>query len=135
MRVHMRSNPCLTCGACCVFFRVSFYWGEADPAMGGAVPAELTEDLTGFRRCMMGTNRAKPFCIALLGSVGEAVRCSIYPDRPSPCRKTGVQWAAGSLEIETEELQRCDRARSAWGLPPLSLLLGSDGSFTPRKAS
>ncbi|MDX1269447.1 MAG: YkgJ family cysteine cluster protein, partial [Oceanisphaera sp.] len=21
-------NPCLTCGACCAFFRVSFYWGE-----------------------------------------------------------------------------------------------------------
>ncbi|MEG6657786.1 YkgJ family cysteine cluster protein, partial [Pseudomonas aeruginosa] len=21
-------NPCLTCGACCAHFRVSFYWGE-----------------------------------------------------------------------------------------------------------
>ncbi|HGC1012017.1 TPA: YkgJ family cysteine cluster protein, partial [Escherichia coli] len=19
-------NPCITCGACCAFFRVSFYW-------------------------------------------------------------------------------------------------------------
>ncbi|EGM7481565.1 YkgJ family cysteine cluster protein, partial [Escherichia coli] len=19
-------NPCMTCGACCAFFRVSFYW-------------------------------------------------------------------------------------------------------------
>ncbi|EEX7666747.1 YkgJ family cysteine cluster protein, partial [Escherichia coli] len=23
-------NPCMTCGACCAFFRVSFYWAEAD---------------------------------------------------------------------------------------------------------
>ncbi|EGR9493162.1 YkgJ family cysteine cluster protein, partial [Escherichia coli] len=22
-------NPCMTCGACCAFFRVSFYWAEA----------------------------------------------------------------------------------------------------------
>ncbi|MBB8903342.1 YkgJ family cysteine cluster protein, partial [Escherichia coli] len=22
-------NPCITCGACCAFFRVSFYWAEA----------------------------------------------------------------------------------------------------------
>ncbi|EFG2122847.1 YkgJ family cysteine cluster protein, partial [Escherichia coli] len=21
-------NPCMTCGACCAFFRVSFYWAE-----------------------------------------------------------------------------------------------------------
>ena len=23
-------NPCMTCGACCAFFRVSFYWAEAN---------------------------------------------------------------------------------------------------------
>ncbi|OZZ73507.1 zinc/iron-chelating domain-containing protein, partial [Klebsiella pneumoniae] len=22
-------NPCMTCGACCAYFRVSFYWAEA----------------------------------------------------------------------------------------------------------
>ncbi|EAX0008081.1 YkgJ family cysteine cluster protein, partial [Salmonella enterica] len=21
-------NPCMTCGACCAYFRVSFYWAE-----------------------------------------------------------------------------------------------------------
>ncbi len=38
-------NPCMTCGACCAYFRVSFYWAEADDA-GGLVPSALTEPLT-----------------------------------------------------------------------------------------
>ena len=38
-------HPCLTCGACCAHFRVSFHWSEADPEQGGAVPAALTEPL------------------------------------------------------------------------------------------
>ncbi|WP_374212354.1 YkgJ family cysteine cluster protein [Thiothrix subterranea] len=28
----MNPNPCMTCGACCASFRVSFYWGETDAA-------------------------------------------------------------------------------------------------------
>ncbi|RBD00840.1 YkgJ family cysteine cluster protein, partial [Xanthomonas oryzae pv. oryzae] len=28
------AHPCLTCGACCAYFRVSFHWSEADPALG-----------------------------------------------------------------------------------------------------
>ena len=38
-------HPCLTCGACCAYFRVSFHWSEADPALGGRVPFELTAPL------------------------------------------------------------------------------------------
>ncbi|ENO4720751.1 YkgJ family cysteine cluster protein, partial [Escherichia coli] len=38
-------NPCMTCGACCAFFRVSFYWAEADDA-GGNVPVSLTEQIS-----------------------------------------------------------------------------------------
>lgn len=134
MKVHMSSNPCLICGACCAFFRVSFYWGETDRALGGSVPVELTEDLTDFRRCMKGTDRARPLCVALLGTIGEAVRCSIHTDRPTPCRKAGVQWKAGVLEIGVEELDRCDRARAAWGLSPLSAFLDG-GPFNRRIAS
>ena len=44
------SHPCLTCGACCAFFRVSFHWSEADPALGGQVPFELTESLADITR-------------------------------------------------------------------------------------
>lgn len=40
-------NPCMSCGACCAYFRVSFYWAEADDA-GGSVPAQLTEPVTPF---------------------------------------------------------------------------------------
>ncbi|ENJ4382725.1 YkgJ family cysteine cluster protein, partial [Salmonella enterica] len=38
-------NPCMTCGACCAYFRVSFYWAEGDDA-SGRVPASLTEPVT-----------------------------------------------------------------------------------------
>lgn len=38
-------NPCMTCGACCAYFRVSFYWAEASDG-GGTVPVHLTEPLT-----------------------------------------------------------------------------------------
>ena len=40
-----------------IFIRVSFYWGEAEPALGGKVPSKVTEELTGFRRFMKGTNQ------------------------------------------------------------------------------
>lgn len=40
-------NPCMTCGACCAYFRVSFYWAEGDDA-SGRVPASLTESITPF---------------------------------------------------------------------------------------
>lgn len=59
-------NPCMTCGACCAYFRVSFYWAEADDA-GGLVPAALTEPLTPFLRCMSGTNQRQSRCAALSG--------------------------------------------------------------------
>ena len=135
MKVFMSENPCLSCGAGCAFFRVSFYWGETDRSLGGSVPIELTEDLTEFRRCMKGTDRARPRCAALLGTIGETVRCSIHPDRPTPCRKAGVQWENGVLEIGEEELERCDRARAAWNLPPLSERLGSRRPFNRRIVS
>ncbi|MBN1562214.1 MAG: YkgJ family cysteine cluster protein [Anaerolineae bacterium] len=113
------SNPCLTCGACCAYFRVSFYWGEADPDQGGTIPPDLTEDLTPFRRCMRGTNQQPPRCAALLGEIGSAVRCTIYENRPSPCREFGIDWTAEGLRFTPEDLARCTHARAAWGLPPL----------------
>ncbi len=60
-------NPYMTCGACCAFFRVSFYWAEADDS-GGNVPASLTEQTSPFHRCMRGTNQKNPRCVALAGT-------------------------------------------------------------------
>jgi Fe-S-cluster containining protein len=92
-------NPCLTCGACCAFFRASFYWSEADPTAGGLTPPELTTRLTPHHAVMRGT---------------ETVRCVIHPLRPSPCREFQASWVDGLHN------ERCDRARAAHGLPPLS---------------
>ena len=115
-----RNNPCLKCGACCAFFRVSFYWGETDLYPGGGVPADFTERLTDFRQCMKGTNQKKPFCAALEGEIGKSVRCAIYADRPSPCREFGVIWENDTARFNPESLKRCNKARAAWGLAPLS---------------
>jgi Fe-S-cluster containining protein len=46
-------------------------------------------------------------CIALAGEIGQAVRCTIYAERPSPCREFDIEHAA------------CNRARQRHGLPPL----------------
>lgn len=106
------SNPCIACGACCAFYRASFYWAEADDA-GGTVPVELTEKLNDFRRVMRGTNQPKPRCVALVGEIGEHIYCSIYEQRSSVCRDFPVAWENGLPN------ERCDKARMAWGLPPL----------------
>ncbi|TKI08138.1 YkgJ family cysteine cluster protein [Martelella alba] len=105
-------NPCMHCGACCAWFRVSFYWAEGDDG-GGSVPSGLTEGLTPFLRCMSGTNEKKPRCCALRGEVGHSVHCAIYSDRPSPCREFAM---SGDGQ---QRNSACDRARAAYGLAPL----------------
>ncbi len=107
-------NPCLTCGACCAYFRASFYWGEGDDAPGGTVPVRMTAKLNDFRVYMQGTSGPSPRCIALLGTIGEGVRCSIYPLRSSICREFPFSWGDGKKN------ERCDAARLAWGMEPLT---------------
>ena len=123
----LQENPCLHCRACCAHYRVSFYWGEADEAQGGTVPLEMTEELPPFRRCMRGTNRRQPRCIALQGEVGRAVYCTIYDRRPTPCREFGLTWENGIPQIDGDELERCNAARAAWHLPPLFEILPRPG--------
>ncbi len=84
--IYMQDNPCMHCGACCAYFRVSFYWAEMKSG-GGVVPDEFTEPLTPFLSCMKGTNEKQPRCEKLIGEVGECVSCAIYEQRPSPCRE------------------------------------------------
>lgn len=106
-------NPCLSCGACCAYFRASFYWAEADDATPGGVPVNMTEKLNDFRRIMVGTNRKNPRCIALNGEIGDAVYCSIYESRSTVCRAFEPSWLNGVTN------EGCDKARLAWGLSPL----------------
>lgn len=107
------SNSCLSCGACCAHFRASFHWLETTLAPDGLTPSELTVPVSGHLVAMRGTEGKFPRCVALEGSIGHSVRCSIYERRASPCRNFEASWADG------QHNERCDRARVAHGLPPL----------------
>lgn len=52
----------------------------------GGVPREMVESVGGAF-CMQGTGRFPPRCIALEGELGQAVRCTIYDQRPLVCRE------------------------------------------------
>ena len=106
-------NPCLTCGACCAYFRASFYWAESDLATPGGVPHELTDHLQTHFLAMKGTDNRNPWCIALKGIIGAQVHCDIYEQRSTVCRNFPPSWENG------EQNERCDKARARWGLPPL----------------
>ena len=101
-------HPCQSCGACCAFFRVSFYWREAEAQENpGAVPVCLTQDYTDNLRTMRGTtDKHRCRCVALEGTVGKSVSCSVYSRRPSPCRDF-----TASFENDVH-MPRCDEARA-----------------------
>ena len=107
----MSENPCVSCGACCAHFRVSFYWGEADEAPGGIVPSALTERVNSHMSCMKGTQDRPPRCVALSGEVGNQVVCTIYEFRPSPCREFDMYEPDGTVN------PRCEKLRASLGLP------------------
>jgi Fe-S-cluster containining protein len=104
-------HVCLTCGACCAQYRVAFHWLETEGPDG--VPVELTAPLDAHRLVMQGTKRQPVRCVALEGEIGSCVACSIYDRRPTPCRELEVSQEQGRPS------EQCDRARLAWGLPPL----------------
>jgi len=108
------ANPCIECGACCASFRVSFYWGETDAAPAGYVPAHLTQAIAPHHVAMLGTDQARPHCIALQGTIGKHVSCTIYPLRSSTCQEFTAPWENG-IHNPT-----CDRARANYGLAPLT---------------
>lgn len=97
-------NPCVSCGACCATFRVSFYWAEADALN---IAPELTEQVNAFYSCMAGTNQPQPRCHALTGKIGGPTSCQIYHQRPSPCH-----------ELQAGEA-KCNQARLRHGLSPI----------------
>lgn len=95
-------DACLSCGACCSFFRVSFYWAE-----GIEMPDDYVEALTPVYSCMKGTNQTQPRCVALQGEVGQAVSCGMYEQRSSSCK-----------EVQIADVQ-CNKARLAHRMIPL----------------
>lgn len=109
---------CTHCGACCAYFRVSFYWSE-----GSHLPPHLLESVTPVYDCMAGTNQSKPRCTALAGTIGQQVSCTIYPERTSPCKEV----------MPADE--KCQKARLAHQLPPLILLPSSNDEDEHDQAS
>ena len=112
----MSDVACFSCGACCAAFRVDFHRADlaaAEDASG--VPVRLAIPLTATLWRMQGTDAAPPRCVALEGDVGVQVRCTIYDQRPGPCRDFAPYAPLGIGD------DACDRARRRYGLPPLSL--------------
>lgn len=111
----MSDQACLSCGACCAAFRVDFHCSELAIDGKAGVPASLTVPLTTTLVRMRGTDEAPPRCAALAGEVGKEVRCTIYRERPGPCRDFAPYAPLGMGD------DACDRARRRHGLPPLAL--------------
>lgn len=105
-------SPCLSCGACCAHFRVSFYAGECQ-SVGGLVPDELVVPISPHLVAMRGTELKPVRCVALEGEVGCQVSCRVYESRSSTCREFSTSWEDG------EHNPHCDAARAAYGLPPV----------------
>lgn len=119
-------HPCQRCGACCGYFRVSFYWAETDDVTPEGVPVELTEESPPFLRTMKGTqSRGHIRCQALEGRIGGEVTCSIYSSRPTPCRSFEASFENGTRN------KRCDEARLRYGMKPLRPQDWGDGSGGP----
>jgi len=100
------ANPCLSCGACCAYYRITLY---ADEVV--AIPAEYIERLHSAVSCMKGTNNYPPRCAALRGEVGQQVSCAIYADRPSACREFN------EYELDGTPNMRCFKLRGI--MPPV----------------
>ncbi|MBV8659517.1 MAG: YkgJ family cysteine cluster protein [Burkholderiales bacterium] len=111
----MSTPICLQCGACCAAFRVSFDRDQLDDAVG-RVPASLV-DIENDHLCRMrGTDYLRPRCIALVGEIGQSVRCGIYEERPGPCREFALLAEHGVFP------EACNRARARHGLPALPVI-------------
>lgn len=106
-------NPCLSCGACCAYFRILLAWTETDEENPDGVPAAMTVPVSDFMRVMRGTERTPIRCAALTGEIGKSVRCSIYERRGTMCREFSPLSDDGTAN------EACDQARAAYGLPPL----------------
>ncbi len=106
-------HPCVTCGACCVSFRVFFHWSETLPE-SFEVPLGSCESASPHLNVMKGTNQPDPRCEQLEGRVGEQVGCAIYENRPGPCRNLQASFEDGVHH------SRCDDARIKQGLKVLT---------------
>lgn len=107
-------HPCLTCGACCNSYRVSFHYSEMLTESHG-VPEELSTQTTPYQNAMNGTNQEHPRCVAFIGEVGEVSSCAIYANRPGCCRLFKASFENGECDL------MCESARRGKNMAPLTL--------------
>jgi hypothetical protein len=111
----METEPsvCCRCGACCCTFRITLPRVDLASQSGGWVPDDLAEPYTPTTACMRENPDQPGRCIALEGSVGESVRCTIYDFRPAACRDFAPLSMLGMGD------EACDEARRRHGMRPL----------------
>jgi len=111
----METEPsvCCRCGACCCTFCITLPRVDLASQSGGWVPDDLTVPYTPTTTCMRENPDQPGRCIALEGSVGESVRCTIYDRRPAACRDFAPLSALGMGD------EACDEARRRHGMRPL----------------
>ena len=109
----MADSVCRSCGACCLTYRITLPRIELDSAPGGWVPAALTQPYTATTACMREHPDTPGRCIALEGTVGVTVECTIYEKRPSACSEFAPMSALGLGDAA------CYEARRRHGLAPL----------------
>ena len=114
-------NLCERCGACCAVWKVCFPATEVETRESGGVPIAFTVPVNGTKLAMKGTEFNQKRCCALEGQIGNWVRCSIYPSRPTACRDFKASWEMGVSN------QNCDRARTIYGLVPFGSLMPFGG--------
>ena len=78
------------------------------------VPEELQVEVSPNLSVMHGTEKHPISCAALEGEVGKSVKCKIYEQRPSPCRRFQPSFENGRNN------PRCNFARMQKGLKPLT---------------
>jgi uncharacterized protein len=102
--IHIQADAsalCQSCGACCAYSKEwPRFSTEADTDLD-RIPAALVDEGKGRMRCIGDR------CTALIGKVGVATSCSIYPVRPEVCRTCQPGDDA------------CAMARERHGLPPI----------------
>lgn len=103
---------CRSCGACCATFRITLPRIEL-ASRGGQVPDILTEAYTPTTACLREYPDFPGRCIALAGTIGTAVECTIYAQRPAACMEFAPMAALGIGD------ESCAAARRRHGLPPL----------------
>jgi Fe-S-cluster containining protein len=109
----IKLHPCLTCGACCNTYRVSFHYSEMLSESHG-VPETMSTQTTPYQNAMNGTDQENPRCVAFIGNVGEVSSCSIYKNRPGCCRLFKASFENGTRSIE------CEKCRIKSHLTPLT---------------